>query len=103
VLAIISSYVDRTPFAAATFLGVLSAGDNLVGAISEATFSGSRWFSLLALDSHPRYIRDWLFGSDLGSYPMEAAGFSPWMSVAIVSVVAVIGALWTYRRYRRLA
>lgn len=103
VLAIISAYVDRTPFAAATFLGVLIAGDNLARVISEADFAGARWVSLLSLDSHARYIRDWVFDVDLGRYPMEAAGFSPWASVAVIAAVAILGSTWILGRYRRLA
>lgn len=103
VLAIISSYIDRTPFAAATFLGVLVAGGNLTQTIAGADFPGARWVSLLALDSHARTVRDWVFDVDIGRYPPEQAGFSPWMSVAAIAVVAVVGSLWTYRRYRRLA
>lgn len=103
VLAIISAYVDRTPFAAATFLGVLIAGNNLTEVISQASFTGARWFSLLALDAHARYVRDWMFGVDLESYPMEVAGFDPWVSAVVIAAVALIGGAWVYRRYRRLA
>jgi len=103
VLVIISAHVDRTPFAAATFLGVLIAGDNLAGVISQADFAGSRWISLLAFDSHARYIRDWMFGVDLGRYPMEVAGFSPWASVAVIVAIAILGSAWILRRYRSLA
>ncbi len=59
----------------------------------------SRRFS----DDHPRYVRDWIFGSDLGSYWPERAGFDPWLSLAVIVVVAVAGSAWVYRRYRRLA
>lgn len=103
VLAIISAHVDRTPFAAATFLGVLIAGNNLAETIAGAEFPGSRWVSLLAFDSHARYIRDWVFDADLGDYAMETAGFSPWASVVVVAVISVVGSVWIYRRYRRLA
>lgn len=103
VLAVISAHVDRTPFAAATFLGVLIAGNNLTEVISGAPFPGARWVSLLALDAHARYVRDWVFGVDLARYPMETAGFGPWTSVAVILVVVAIGVGWTYRRYRRLA
>ena len=77
VLAVITSYVDRT---------------------------GARWFSLLALDDHPRYIRDWLFDSDVGGvYAPEAAGFGPWVSVAVIAVVGLGGGVWMLQRYRKLA
>lgn len=103
VLAVVGAYVDRTSFAAATFLGILLAGGNLAGVISEAAFPGARFASLFALDDHPRYVRDWIFDSDLGSYWPERAGFDPWVSLAVIVVVAVAGSAWVYRRYRRLA
>lgn len=103
ILAVISAYIDRTSFAAATFLGVIIAGGNLSGVVSEASFPGSRFASLLAFDGHPRYVRDWVFGSDLGSYWPERAGFEPWVSLVVIGVVAASGAIWVYRRYRRLA
>lgn len=103
VLAIISAYIDRTPFAAATSLAVLIAGNNLAEIISAASFPGARWVSLFAFDAHARYVRDWVFDVDMATYPMEAAGFSPWVSAVSILVVAVGGSLWTLRRYRRLA
>lgn len=104
VLAVITSYIDRTGFAAAAFLGTIIAGRNLAEVIAEASFPGARWFSLLALDDHPRYVRDWLFDSDVGGvYAPEAAGFGPWVSVAVIVVVGVGGAFWMLQRYRRLA
>jgi ABC-2 type transport system permease protein len=103
ILALISSYIDRTPFAAATFLGVLIAGNSLATAISEASFAGARWASLFAFDGHARSVRDWVFDVNLSDNAPEVAGFSPWVSVATIAAVGLIGALWTYRRYRRLA
>lgn len=103
VLAVIGAYVDRTSFAAATFLGVLLAGGNLAGVVSEADFPGARYASLVAFDDHARYVRDWIFDSDLGDYWVERAGFEPWVSLLAIGVIAVVGSAWTYRRYRRLA
>jgi ABC-2 type transport system permease protein len=103
VLAVISAYVDRTSFAAATFLGVILAGGNLAGVLSQASFAGARYASLLALDDHPRYLRDWIFDRDLGNYWPERAGFDPWVSLVVILVVSLGGAVWVYRRYRRLA
>lgn len=103
VLAIVSSYVDRTGFAAATFLGILIAGGGLAGVISQAAFPGARFAALLAFDDHARIVRDWIFDRDLGTYGPETAGFEPRVSLVVIGVVAVVGSAWTYRRYRRLA
>ena len=103
VLAIISSYVDRTGIAAASYLGVLTAGNGLAGALAQAGFPGSRFLSLLALDDHPRFVRDWLFDVDLARYTPEVHGFAPWVSAAAIAVVAIAGGWWTVRRYRGLA
>lgn len=103
VLAIISSHVDRTGIAAASYIGVLTAGNGLAGALAQAGFPGSRFLSLLALDDHPRYVRDWIFDVDLGRFTPEVHGFAPWASAVVIAVVAIGGGWWTVRRYRRLA
>ena len=103
VLAVLSSYIDRSGFAAAAFLGIIIAGRNLAEVISGAGFPGARYLSLLAFDDHPRYVRDWLFDVDLGSYAPEVAGFDPWVSLAMVAAVGIGGGMWMLIRYRRLA
>jgi len=103
VLAVLSSYIDRSGFAAAAFLGIIIAGRNLAEVISGAGFPGARYLSLLAFDDHPRYVRDWLFDVDLGSYAPEMAGFDPWVSLAMVAAVGIGGGMWMLIRYRRLA
>jgi ABC-2 type transport system permease protein len=103
VLAVISAHVDRTSFAAATFLGVLIAGGSLAGTVADTEITGAGVFSLLAFDDHARYVRDWVFDTDLASYAPERAGFDPWVSAVSIGVVAVLGSLWLLRRYRRLA
>ncbi|MDH4118042.1 MAG: hypothetical protein OEX04_03895 [Acidimicrobiia bacterium] len=103
LLAIVSSYIDRTAFAAATFLGIVIAGGGLAETLTRAGFSGSEYFSLLAFDGFARHIRDWLFDVDMGATATELAGFSPWVAVGGVLAVAVAGSAWVYRSYRRLA
>lgn len=103
VLAVISAHVDRTSFAAATFLGVLIAGGSLAGTVADTEIAGAGVFSLLAFDDHARYVRDWVFDTDLASYAPERAGFDPWVSAVTIAVVALVGSLWLLRRYRRLA
>ena len=98
----LSSVINRTGIAAAAFLGVLTAGGGVAATVAEGSFSGARWFSLLALDQHPRIVRDNLFG-DTVQYPAEAAGFGVWTSVIVISVLVIVAAVFVRQRYRKLA
>lgn len=102
VIFLLSAWINRTGIAAASFLGILIAGRVIAGLISEVTFTGSRWVALLALDHHPRIIRDSLLG-DTVDYPAEMAGFGIWTSLIIIAVLAVLAVFVVRRRYRRLA
>jgi ABC-2 type transport system permease protein len=102
VIFLLSAWINRTGIAAASFLGILIAGRVIAGLISEVTFTGSRWVALLALDHHPRIIRDSLLG-DTVDYPAEMAGFGIWTSLIVIAVLAVIAVFVVRRRYRRLA
>lgn len=103
LVAPIASVATRTGTAAAVFLGILTAGGSLASRIGLLDFTGSRYVTLLALDQHPRIIRDWLFGIVGVDYPAEQVGFSPWVSVAVIAVLSLVSSWWVYRRYRRLA
>jgi ABC-2 type transport system permease protein len=102
VLAVFSSFIDRTGLAAAAYLGVLTAGNGIMRALAQANIPGARYLSLLALSDHPRYVRDWLFGADLARYTPEVHGFDPWVSAVVIVVVAAAGGWWAAHRYRRL-
>jgi ABC-2 type transport system permease protein len=102
VVFILSSVIDRTGIAAASFLGLLIAGLGVAGRVAEATFPGARFASLLALDQHPRIIRDYFFG-DTVDYPAEIAGFEVWVSVVAIVVLVLFAAWFVRMRYRRLA
>ena len=103
LLAILSSLIDRTGFAAATYLAILTAGNGIAGVIADADFPGSNFFALLALDDHARVVRDWVFGVSLGLYRPQEEGFEPWVSAVAIAFVALIGAWFAYRRYRKQA
>ena len=99
----ISSVVKRTGAAAAIFLGILTAGGSIASRIGLIDADGVRYVSLLALDQHPRIVRDWLFDVNTVDYPAEVVGFDPWVSVGIVCLVAAGGIWWVHHRYRRWA
>jgi ABC-2 type transport system permease protein len=102
VVISLSAVINRVGIAAPAFLGLLTAGGGIAGRVSEAPFAGARWASLLALDHHPRIIRDHLFG-DTVEYPAEAAGFEVWMSIIVIVVAVALALVFVRARYRRLA
>lgn len=101
-----SAFINRVGGAAAAFLGGL-LGLNLVALFFEnATDApGARWATLLALEQHPRYIRDWIFGleSEAEVIIPARAGFQPEASLIVVICLAVLCAALVGWRYRRLA
>ncbi len=98
----LSAVIDRTGIAAASFLGLLTAGGGIASRVAEASFPGARYVSLLALDQHPRIIRDYLF-KDTVEYPAEQAGFEVWASVIVIVALFVIALWFVKRRYKKLA
>jgi len=99
---LLSAVIARPGIASAAFLGVLIPGRFIATQISEASFAGARWTSLLAFDHLPRVIRDALF-RDTVTYPAEAAGFGGWAAAAVIGAAVVISAVLVRTRYRRLA
>lgn len=99
---LLSSVINRPGIASAAYLGVLIPGRFIAQQLSEASFSGARWTSLLAFDHLPRVIRDALF-RDTVTYPAEAAGFDGWTAAAVIAVVSVLSVIFVRARYRRLA
>jgi ABC-2 type transport system permease protein len=99
---LLGSVINRPGIASAAFLGVLIPGRFIAAQISEASFPGARWSSLLAFDHLPRVIRDALF-RDTVTYPAEAVGFGRWTAAATIAVVLVLAVIVVRTRYRRLA
>ena len=102
VVVSLSAVINRIGFAAPAFLGLLTAGAGIAGRVAEASFPGARWFSLLAVDHHPRIIRDYLFENTV-DYPAEVAGFDVWASVAVIVILSVLAIVFVRYRYRKLA
>jgi ABC-2 type transport system permease protein len=102
IVFMLSAVINKVGFAAPAFLGILTAGSGIAARVAEASFPGSRWFALMALDQHPRIIRDYLF-EDTVEYPAELAGFEVWASVVVIGVLVVAAVAFVRVRYRRLA
>lgn len=103
IITAISSVVSRTGAAAAIFLGILTAGGSIASRIGLIEGPLTRYVTLLALDQHPRIVRDWAFDITTSDYPAAQVGFDPWVSVVVILLVAGAGVWWVHRRYRRLA
>lgn len=99
---VLAAIVNRPGVASAAFLAVIIPGRFIAGQISEASFPGARWTSLLAFDHLPRMIRDVLF-RDTVTYPAESAGFGAWSAAAAIAVAVILAVLVVRSRYRRLA
>jgi ABC-2 type transport system permease protein len=99
---LLAALINRPGIASAAFLAVIVPGRFIAAQVSEASFAGARWTSLLAFDHLPRVIRDALFRNTV-TYPAEAAGFGAWTAAAVIAAAVIISALVVRSRYRRLA
>lgn len=99
----ISALVKRAGMAAAVFLGVLTAGGSVASQIGLLEAPLVRYITLLAVDQHPRIVRDQVFSIATADYPAQQVGFGTWVSVSVIVAVAVSSVWWVHRRYRRLA
>ena len=101
--SLVAAFVNRVGAAAGIFLGGFY-GLNGVAAffLAESTAPGSRWATLLAIEQHPRYVRDWIFDIDSLEYISEEAGFGPGTSLAVVLGVVAVSSVVVFWRYRRL-
>lgn len=99
---LLAAVINRPGIASAAYLGVLIPGRFIAAQISEASFPGARWTSLLAFDHLPRVIRDDLF-RDTVSYPAEAAGFGGGTAAVVILIAVALSAIFVRMRYGRLA
>ena len=102
IVFVLSTAISRTGIAAAVFFGLTTAGSGIAAGVSSLDFPGSDWISLLAIDQHPRIIRDYLF-EDTVEYPAEAAGFEVWVSVVFIMALVALAVWFVRSRYRKLA
>lgn len=99
-----ASFINRVGAAAAAFLVGLLALNLIALFFQEGAGSapGARWATLLALEQHPRHVRDWIFDLDSAVVIPARAGFGPETSLMIVIGLGVACAALIGWRYRRL-
>lgn len=104
VALIVSTLIPRVGFAAGIYLAVMIMFNPLAEFFVEfADFGGSEFGSLLAFESHPHLVRDWIFDASTGDYAMTRAGFEPWVALATIAVTTLVAVGLAWNRYRRLS
>jgi ABC-2 type transport system permease protein len=104
IALILATLIPRVGFAAGVFLGVMIMLNPLSEFLVEFTdFAGSDYGALLAFESHPHLVRDWIFGASTNDYALTRAGFEPWVALVTIVAVAAAAASLAWTRYRRLA
>lgn len=103
LLALITTWVNRTGVAAAAFLGTWAVLTPILGELSRLDLPGARFLALLNLSEHPEVIADAVFKVVPGPYALVDAGFGLLASVVAVALLAAVAGVITVRRYRSLA
>jgi len=100
---LIAVFARRSAPAAGAYLAVMLVLTGIAHGIAE---SGSgeglgKLAALLALFEHPHVVRDWIFDSSSSGLVAVDAGWSPWVSLAVVLGSAVTTAVVATIRYRK--
>ncbi len=104
VALIIATFIPRVGFAAGIFLAVMIMFNGLAEFFVEvADFAGSKYGALLAFESHPHLVRDWIFSASTNDYAVTRAGFEPWVALVTILAVSVLAVTLAWNRYRRLS
>lgn len=98
-----AALIPRRGFAAGAFLGVMLVATPIIRLLATSDLPAARWLSFLALERHPRVVRDWWFDITTESYITTELGFEPWMSLAATILVTAVAGVVIYSRYRKLA
>lgn len=99
----VSAFLGRSGLASGLYLGFIIITNNVAGLIvSVATFPRAKYAALFALEQHPRYFRDWVFGTNAGFLIMEEAGFDAWVSLVCIVAIVALSSLVVWRQYRKL-
>lgn len=100
---LIAVFVGRSAPASGVYVAVMIPLTAIAHGIAESgsgTGAG-RWAALLALFEHPHVVRDWIFDRHSDGLVAVDAGFSAWVSLAVVAAVGVATAFIAIVRYRR--
>jgi ABC-2 type transport system permease protein len=99
----IASFANRAAAAAGTYLAVMFVLTRVAHGVAEsgAGSTVSKLAALIALFEHPHVVRDWIFDRSSTGLVAVDVGWSAWVSLAVIVVVAVGAAVAATVRYRR--
>jgi ABC-2 type transport system permease protein len=103
IALLIAAFGSRKSVAAGVFIVGMPILSGLGNSLVEATdLPWHRFGALLSLSEHPAHVRDWIFGRTAEEVAMARAGFDPWVTLAVIALVAVASLVIVVLRYRRL-
>jgi ABC-2 type transport system permease protein len=94
-----AAYSRRPALGAGAFVGVMVVLSPATEAL--VVQAGFKPFGLFTLQQHPAVVKDWIMGVTGHRLVPERAGFDPWVSLAVIVVVALAAGWMVVRRYRR--
>ncbi len=94
-----AAYSRRPALAAGAFIGVMAVLTPATEAL--VVQAGFKPFGLFALQQHPAVVKDWIMGVTSRRLVPARAGFDPWVSLAVIAVIALAAGWMVVRRYRR--
>ncbi len=102
-LTLLAGFGRRRAVVTGGYLALVLVGSGLAAAVTEAVaLPGHRFAALGALVEHPIVVKDWIFGASNPSGIVGRAGFEPWVSALVITVLASAAGIVLVRRYRRL-
>ena len=97
---LVATYAKRLGRATGTYLAIMFALQIIADVLSEAGSSLGKYAALISLRQHPSVVRDWIFDRTSRGHAMTEAGWSPWVALLIILVVAGAAVVIASRRYR---
>jgi ABC-2 type transport system permease protein len=94
-----AAYSRRPALAAGAFVGVMVVLSPATEAL--VVQAGFKPFGLFTLQQHPAVVKDWIMGVVGRRLVPQRAGFDPWVSLAVIVVIALVAGWMVVRRYRR--
>jgi ABC-2 type transport system permease protein len=98
---LVASFARRTAAATGVYLAAMFLLTGFGQGMLDGDVAFGEWFALTALAHHPPVVRDWIFDRRPVDLVPATAGWDPWVSLAVIVLVAVATIVAASRRYRR--